>query len=55
MMSSIVDYPRMLRYGGTCRWKGRMSGDEEDARWAIAYAMAHELAVEAGVTDEDLA
>jgi hypothetical protein len=32
-----------------------MSEDEEDARWAIAYAMAHELAVEAGVTEEDLA
>src|ERR1700731_336686 len=26
---------------------GRMSEDEEDARWAITYAMAHELAVEA--------
>ena len=34
---------------------GRMSEDEEDARWAIAYAMARELAVEAGVTEEDLA
>jgi hypothetical protein len=32
-----------------------MSEDEEDARWAIAYAMAHELAVEAGVTEANLA